>query len=197
MISSLKGKINRIWGNNCELEVSGVGYLLFVGKNFLKKHNVGEELTVATYMAVSENDINLFGFENWDEVDLFKMLISVSGVGPKTAAGILSSSAEASEGRGVETIVKAIGNADVNFFEKIKGIGKKTAQRIIIDLKSKIGGLGELDVTQDNEKEEESDLVLSLKQLGFDKKEIEKVVAKLPKELIVIEEKLEWCLSKI
>lgn len=196
MISSLKGKINRIWGNNCELEVNGVGYLLWMGKNFLKKHNVGEELTVATYMAVSENDINLFGFEDWEEVDLFKMLISVSGVGPKTAAGILSSFAEASEGRGVETIVKAIGNADVEFFQKIKGIGKKTAQRIIIDLKSKIGGLGELDLSKE-EKMADDDLVLSLKQLGFERKEIDKVTSKLPKELETTEEKLSWCLANL
>lgn len=197
MISSLKGKINRLWGNNCEIEVGGVGYLLWVGKNFLKKHNEGEELKVATYMAVSENDVNLFGFEDWDEVNLFKMLISVSGVGPKTAAGILSSFAEASEGHGVETVIKAIGQADVGSFQKIKGIGKKTAQRIIVDLKSKIGGLGELDLTQDNEKNIDSDLVLSLKQLGFDRKEIEKVTNKLPKELETTEEKLSWCLLNL
>ena len=190
MISSLKGKINRLWGNNCEIEVGGVGYLLWVGKNFLKKHNEGEELKVATYMAVSENDVNLFGFEDWDEVNLFKMLISVSGVGPKTAAGILG------ETDGVE-IIKAIGEANVDFFQKIKGIGKKTAQRIIVDLKSKIGGLGELDLTQDNEKEIDSDLVLSLKQLGFDRKEIEKVTQKLPKDLETTEEKLAWCLANI
>lgn len=197
MISSLKGRINRLWGNNCEIEVGGVGYLLWVGKNFLKKHNEGEELKVATYMAVSENDVNLFGFEDWDEVNLFKMLISVSGVGPKTAAGILSSFAEASEGHGVETVIKAIGQADVGSFQKIKGIGKKTAQRIIVDLKSKIGGLGELDLTQDNEKNIDSDLVLSLKQLGFDRKEIEKVTNKLPKELETTEEKLSWCLLNL
>lgn len=197
MISSLKGRINRLWGNNCEIEVGGVGYLLWVGKNFLKKHNEGEELKVATYMAVSENDVNLFGFEDWDEVNLFKMLISVSGVGPKTAAGILSSFAEASEGHGVETVIKAIGQADVESFQKIKGIGKKTAQRIIVDLKSKIGGLGELDLTQDNEKNIDSDLVLSLKQLGFDRKEIEKVTNKLPKELETTEEKLSWCLLNL
>jgi Holliday junction DNA helicase RuvA len=190
MISSLKGKINRLWGNNCEIEVSGVGYLLWVGNNFLKKHNEGEELRVATYMAVSENDINLFGFENWEEVNLFKMLISVSGVGPKTAAGILG------ETESLE-VIKAIGEANVNFFEKIKGIGKKTAQRIIVDLKSKIGGLGELDLTKDNRKNIDSDLILSLKQLGFDRKEIEKVMAKLPKELGTTEEKLAWCLSNI
>lgn len=190
MISSLTGKINRIWGNNCEVEVNGVGYLLWVGKNFLKRHNTGEDLTVSTYMAVSENDINLFGFENWDEVDLFKMLISVSGVGPKTAAGILGETESLA-------IIKAIGEADVNFFEKLKGIGKKTAQRIIIDLKSKIGGLGELDLTKDNEKEDESDLVLSLKQLGFDRKEIDKVTSKLPSDLITTEDKLSWCLANV
>ena len=190
MISSLKGRINRLWGNNCEIEVGGVGYLLWVGKNFLKKHNEGEELKVATYMAVSENDVNLFGFEDWDEVNLFKLLISVSGVGPKTAAGILG------ETDGVE-IIKAIGEANVDFFQKIKGIGKKTAQRIIVDLKSKIGGLGELDLTQDSEKEIDSDLVLSLKQLGFDRKEIEKVTSKLPKELETTEEKLSWCLLNL
>lgn len=190
MISSLKGRINRLWGSNCEIEVGGVGYLLWVGKNFFKKHNEGEELQVATYMAVSENDVNLFGFEDWDEVNLFKMLITVSGVGPKTAAGILG------ETESLE-VIRAIGEANVDFFQKIKGIGKKTAQRIIIDLKSKIGGLGELDLTKDNEKNMDNDLILSLKQLGFDRKEIEKVTTKLPKELKTTEEKLSWCLNNI
>jgi len=58
-----------MWGNNCEVEVGGVGYCIWVGRNFVKKHNQGEEVTVSTYMAVSENEINLFGFENWEEVD--------------------------------------------------------------------------------------------------------------------------------
>ena len=141
-------------------------------------------------MAVSENEIALYGFENWDDVNLFKMLISVSGVGPKTGAQILA-------GTKSDLIIKAIGDADVDFFQKIKGIGKKTAQRIIIDLKSKIGGLGELDLTKDDEKDFENDLVLSLKQLGFDKKEIEKVTSKLPIDLETTEEKLSWCLQNL
>jgi Holliday junction DNA helicase RuvA len=190
MISSLKGTITKIWGNNCEIEVNSVGYLLWIGQGFLKRHHEGEEIKVQTYMAVSENDINLFGFENWDEVNLFKMLISVSGVGPKTAAQILG------ETNSLD-IVKAIGDANVDFFQKIKGIGKKTAQRIIIDLKSKIGGLGELDLSKGDEKVEEDDLFASLKQLGFDKKEIEKVMKKVPGELASIEDRLSWCLSNL
>ncbi|MFA6369150.1 MAG: Holliday junction branch migration protein RuvA [Candidatus Shapirobacteria bacterium] len=188
MISSLKGEILVIGNNFVEVEVQGVGYLVWCGLNFLKRRMVGENLRIYTYQAVSENDISLFGFETNDEVNLFKMLISVSGVGPKSGAQIMGQTSS-------EEIVKAIGDADVVFFEKIKGIGKKTAQRIIIDLKSKIGGLGELDLSKEDRIED--DLTLSLKQLGFDRKEIGKVVAKLPKELIVIEEKLEWCLSKI
>jgi holliday junction DNA helicase RuvA len=190
MISSLKGEISRIGNNFVEIEVSGVGYLVWCGLNFLKKRIVGEEIKIYTYQAVSENDISLFGFESGDEVDLFKMLISVSGIGPKSGALIMGQVSS-------EEIIKAIGEADVAFFEKIKGIGKKTAQRIIIDLKSKIGGLGELDLTKDNEKEIESDLVLSLKQLGFDKKEIEKVTSKLPIGLDSTEEKLSWCLTNL
>jgi len=187
MISSLTGKIDRVFGDYVEIEVNGVGYLVFVGK---KNYQIGEGIKIYTYMAVSENEIALYGFENWDDVNLFKMLISVSGVGPKTGAQILA-------GTKSDLIIKAIGDADVDFFQKIKGIGKKTAQRIIIDLKSRIGGLGELDLTKDDEKDFENDLVLSLKQLGFDKKEIDKVTSKLPVGLETTEEKLSWCLQNL
>ena len=189
MISSLRGEVSKIGNNFLEVEVSGVGYLVWCGLNFLKKRSVGEELKIYTYQAVSENDISLFGFESGDEVDLFKMLISVSGVGPKSGALIMGQVSS-------EEIIKAIGNADVKFFEKMKGIGKKTAQRIIIDLKSKIGGLGELDLSKE-EKMVDDELVMSLKQLGFDKKEIEKVTVKLPANLETTEEKLSWCLSNL
>jgi Holliday junction DNA helicase RuvA len=192
MISSLKGKISSIGNNFLEIEVYDVGYLVWCGQNFLKRRSVDEELKIYTYQSVSENDISLFGFETVDDVNLFKMLISVSGIGPKTAAQIMGQ-AESGE------IIKAIGEADVKFFEKVKGIGKKGAQRIIVDLKSKVGGLKDLDLSADTEAmaDKDDDLSLSLKQLGFDKKEIEKVVIKLPVELETIEEKLEWCLSKI
>jgi holliday junction DNA helicase RuvA len=189
MISSLRGEISKIGNNFVEIEVGGVGYLVWCGLNFLKKRIVGEEIKIYTYQAVSENDISLFGFESGEEVDLFKMLISVSGVGPKSAASIMGQVSS-------EEIIRAIGNADVGFFEKVKGIGKKTAQRIIVDLKSKIGGLGELDLTKE-EKVIEDELLMSLKQLGFDKKEIEKVTSKLPINLETTEERLAWCLANV
>jgi Holliday junction DNA helicase RuvA len=189
MISSLKGSIARIFGNHIEIDVGGVGYLVYVGNNFLKKHHEDENLKINIYMAVTENDINLYGFDSFEELDLFKMLITVSGVGPKTAAGILAE-------KGTLEIIKSIGDANVDFFKKIKGIGLKTAQRIIVDLKSKIGGLGELNLKDDLPLLED-DLVLSLQQLGFDRKEIENVTKKMPSEFVKLEERLEWCLLNL
>ncbi len=186
MISSLKGKVSRLWGNFVEIEVGGVGYLVWVGRN---NYTQGQELKLSIHMSVSENEVALYGFENFDELDLFKMLITVSGVGPKSAAQILV------QCKSIE-IVKAIGDANTGFFEKIKGVGKKTAQRIIIDLKSKIGGLGELNL-KDEYPLLEDDLVLSLRQLGFERREIESVTKKIPKEVVILEERISWCLQNL
>lgn len=191
MISSLKGKVNRISGNYIEVEVGGVGYLIWVGR---KNYSEGQEIKIYTYMAVSENDLALYGFENFEDLDLFKMLITVSGVGPKSAAQILgAASVEAASSR---AIIKAIGEADTAFFERIKGVGKKTAQRIIVDLKSKIGGLGELNLKEDLPLLED-DVVLSLRQLGFERREIENVVKKMPKDIDILEDKVSWCLQNL
>lgn len=178
--------MDRIRGNNIEIEVNGVGYSVWMGK---KKFNEGDEVKIRTYMAVSENDMALYGFETDEDLDLFKMLITVSGVGPKTAASILANT------DGV-AVMKAIGEADVDFFKKLKGIGLKTAQRIIVDLKSKIGGLGELNL-KDNLPLLEDDVTLSLKQLGFEKKEIERVEKLIPKDLVSTEDRLSWCLQNL
>lgn len=191
MISSLKGKIGRVWQGGMEIEVGGVGYEVQL-QNTNYELRIGDEIKLYIYMAVSENDIRLFGFKNVEELDLFKLLITVSGVGPRTAAGILG------EKQSLE-IMKAIGEADVDFFKKIKGIGLKTAQRIIVDLKSKINKQ-ELDMTAFAEsfgESKEDDVVLSLRQLGFEKKEIESVLKKMPKELTEIEEKISWCLQNL
>lgn len=186
MISSLRGKVSRISQNQVEIDVGGVGYSVFMGRhNFIED----QEVKVFTFMAVSENDMSLYGFEKFEDLDLFKMMITVSGVGPKSAAHILASTT------GTE-IVKAIGEADVEFFKKLKGIGFKTAQRIIVDLKSKIGGLGVLNL-KDSLPLLEDDVVLSLQQLGFEKKEIEKVIKRIPVELVELEERLSWCLTNI
>jgi len=188
MIIILKGKVSQIGKNTVEIDVGGVGYEVQLGiRN--EELGIGKEIKLYIYTSMNDSSISLFGFKTVEELDLFKMLITVSGVGSKTAASILAE-------KNSLDIIKAIGEANVDFFKKIKGIGLKTAQRIIVDLKSKIGGLGELDL-RDNLPLLEDDLVLSLQQLGFERKEIETVIAKLPKDLVKLEEKLEWCLLNL
>lgn len=188
MISSLKGNIARIFGNYIEIEVNNVGYEVLIS-DIRFQISVGEEIKLYIYTSMNDSNISLFGFKTVEELDLFKMMITVSGVGPRTAMGIVGEKSSLD-------IIKAIGDADVDFFKKIKGIGLKTAQRIIVDLKSKIGGLGELNL-KDNLPLLEDDLVLSLQQLGFERKEIESVINKMPKEILELEAQLEWCLLNL
>ncbi len=188
MICSLRGKIERIGKNFVELEVAGVGYLVWCGDRTLRQVREGEEVKMFTYMAVSENDQSLYGFLAREEVDCFKMFLGVSGVGPKSASALMGSLT-------VEEVIRAVSEADTKVFEKVRGIGKKASQKIIIELKSKIGGMKELDLNEEDWQGDE--VYLSLKQLGFAKGEIDRVMKGIPEEVVVMEERLSWCLKNL
>lgn len=189
MISSLSGVVGHRGKDWVEIIVGGVGYRVLVSERFHRELAIGAEVAVPTYTVVSQDDIRLFGFASWQELDLFELLITVSGVGPKTASQIVGSYEPMA-------IRAAIGSAEIKFFEKIKGIGKKTAQRIIVDLKGKVGGIGELDLKEDGVNED-SEIVESLKQLGFETKEIRSVVKAMPSDLAGLEQQLQWALRNI
>ncbi len=187
MYSSLRGIVEHKTKDWVEVVVGGVGYKVQVGENLMKLLKEGEEKKVIVYQVVSDSDLRLFGFENYEELAMFELLISVSGVGPKTAMQIVGTHKEAE-------IRAAVSNAKVSFFEEIKGIGKKTAQRIIVDLKGKIGGSKEIDL--EGETEFSSDLLESLRQLGFEKKELMPLLKTMP-EMESFEEQLRWCLKAL
>ena len=105
MISSLRGEVVAKGRDWVEVEVSGVGYRVGLGDRLLRTWSLGDEVKVKTYMAVSDRDISLFGFETDEEVELFRMMIGVSGVGPKTAAAILGSNSAGA-------VIKAVSNAE-------------------------------------------------------------------------------------
>jgi holliday junction DNA helicase RuvA len=188
MICCLNGVLFRKTKTWAEVLVGGVGYQVWTHKRVLEEVEVGEEIVLYTHLHLAEGVMDLYGFLEKEEVEVFKLLISVSGVGPKTAMGIFGD-------YGAEEIIGAVSKADVSFFEKVKGIGKKGAQRIIVDLKSKVGGLGELDFSED--KIEEDEVYLGLKSLGFLKAEIELVLGKIPKKMKSMEEKMAWCLGEL
>lgn len=133
MIYSLRGTVAVCAPNFAVIECGGVGYQLFItGQAERKLANlVGEEAFVFTYMNVTENEVSLYGFADEDELDIFKLLKQVSGVGAKTAIAILTQMTP-------EKFAIAVGSNDAKAISKTPGIGNKIAQRIILELKDKI-----------------------------------------------------------
>jgi holliday junction DNA helicase RuvA len=135
MIACLRGRVLERGGGRIVLDVGGVGYLLAATSSAVRLAVPdGEEITLVTHMHVREDALTLFGFASQAERELFELLLGVSGVGPKAALAIVS-------GYAPEQIRRAISTSDHALFTSISGIGRKTAERVVIDLKDKIGPL--------------------------------------------------------
>ena len=133
MIGMLRGKVWEIQAERLVLDVQGVGYLLTVPYGLLAKSCPGQELVVYTHVVVREDDSSLYGFSSFEEKQLFLEMLSVSGIGPKAAISLLSTF-------GAVQIESAIVSENLNLLTKVPGIGKKTAQRLILELKEKFKG---------------------------------------------------------
>ena len=127
MIGYLKGVISHIFVNSCFIDVHGVGYRTYAPASTLDTLCVGQEAMLYTYMSVREDAIVLYGFATQDEYDLFMLLIGVNGVGPKVALGILSAGT-------ADSFRLAVHQKDIKGLTKMPGIGKKTAERIVLEL---------------------------------------------------------------
>ncbi len=132
MIGYLKGVISHIFVNSCFIDVHGVGYRTYAPASTLDTLCAGQEAMLYTYMSVREDAIILYGFATQDEYDLFMLLIGVNGVGPKVALGILSAGT-------ADSFRLAVHQKDIKGLTKMPGIGKKTAERIVLELQDKIG----------------------------------------------------------
>jgi len=133
MIGMLRGKVWEIQSDRLVMDVQGVGYLLTVPYGLLAKCSPGQELVVYTHVVMREDDLSLYGFSSFDEKQLFLQMLSVSGIGPKAAISLLSTF-------GAAQIESAIVSENLNLLTKVPGIGKKTAQRLILELKEKFKG---------------------------------------------------------
>lgn len=192
MIAHLKGTIEEKFGSNgIIVDVCGVGYEIAVPTPDFEAANLGEERKFYTYHAVRENAEELYGFSSLAAKKIFELLISVQGVGPKAAIAILSL-AEA------EAVRNAIANADAGFVAKAAGVGKKTAERVIVDLRDKVGipsRYGTTDAGATVAVAENDEALDALMALGFPLKEataaLEKVDPKLP-----VEERVRLALKK-
>lgn len=184
MIASLNGTITHRFDPYIIVTVNGVGYKVYGAFAVLAKATVGSEITVCTYTHVREDLLELYGFSSFTDLHLFEQLIGVSGIGPKTAIGIFSlgSSSE---------IISAIMSGDVAFFSSVPRLGKKNAQKIIIELKNKIGSSAELDLSESGDSME---VITVLKSFGYSQKEAEQAAATV-KDTPTTEEKIRLALK--
>ena len=131
MIGYLRGKVTYIFADYCFVETNGIGWRVFAPDGLLRQLHVGEEKMFFTYMNVREDAMQLYGFSERGDYDVFLLLLSVSGIGPKVAMGILSAVS-------AERLCQAINGKQIKVLTKLPGIGKKTAERMILELKDKL-----------------------------------------------------------
>lgn len=159
MIAHLTGTIIQKTDKSLIISVGGVGYQVFVSTDILSRSPaIGETIELSTYMSVRENAMDLFGFETIDEKHFFELLLSVSGIGPRSALSILSIAP-------MTTIKKAIGSGDTSYLTKVSGIGRKTAEKIVVELRDKLSALGHND--ESGSLRGESDIIEALQSLGY------------------------------
>lgn len=164
---------------------SGVSFWVQLPTSVIANHQLNTPIKLFTYLKMSENEITLYGFSNIEEYQLFKMLLLVDTVGPKTAHNIISATS-------YKKIIQAVENNDLIFFQNIPGIGKKTSAKIVLELNSRLKKDFKIDLI--NLSEENKLLYDTLKQLGFQGKEIAQIITKVPSQK-PFEEKLKFALQ--
>ena len=177
MIGYLKGKLLYSTADAAVIEVNGVGYEVYCSASAFSKMTVGSVCEVYTYLQISEqNGATLYGFCSVEEKNMFLKLISVSGVGPKMGIAVLSSMDSSA-------LAAAIATQDVKRLSSVKGLGKKTAERIILELREKVGALPQASSSQGGiapvvlPDEGDEDAIVALQTLGFTRAESARAVA--------------------
>lgn len=189
MIGYLKGKLLNAEEGVVLLENGGVGYEITCSASVYAKLLSANGGEVYVYTSVKEDGVSLFGFDGIEEKKMFLKLISVSGVGPKMGIGVLSEMS-------AKDLTLKIASGDVKGLSSVKGLGKKTAERIILELRDKVDGIGVSDsdsnafIAKSSFSSEEEDAVLALVGLGFSRGESEKAVGAAKAEGISQIEKL-------
>jgi Holliday junction DNA helicase RuvA len=184
MIGYVRGVVGHVFVDHCFVDVQGIGYRVYIAGSTRQKLVVGKVATLFTHMHVREDAMLLYGFYTQDEYDLFLILVAINGIGPKVAMGILSA-IDPNQFR------IAISTKNMGILTKLPGIGKKTAERMLLELKDKMGALTEEEATEANVKVVASDMIdeaiLALVSLGYNQNEIIPVVKKIGKNAQSVE----------
>ena len=178
MISRIRGMVLDISEKYAIIDVGGLGYKVFCAVDTLAQLAEDTPVSLHTYLCVREDALDLYGFGSGQEKDFFEMLISVSGIGPKSALGILNTTS-------IDTLAQAIGTGDTSYLTKVSGIGRKTAEKIVIELRDKMrahtseNGGGNSTVLR-----AESDIIEALKALGYSQNEAREALKEIPQDVV-------------
>ncbi len=168
MIASIRGEVLAIIDNSVVIDVGGVGISTLVVERTLQTLSIGAKATLHTSLMVREDSLTLFGFEDTQERDLFVLLQTVTGIGPRVAQSILNTLT-------VSDLRNAIGNESAGALEKVSGLGKKGAARIILELKDKVSGVSHRSASGDTAWQ--SSISAALSGLGFTGREIDQAIS--------------------
>ncbi len=191
MISSLHGKVESVGGDGAVINVGGVGFQVYMPTSTLSTlGGIGKEVQLYTHLHLREDNAALYGFASADELNLFQTLISVSGLGPKLALATLSA-------MNVEQLSMAIATGSTDLLTAIPGIGKKVANRIVLELKEKIGA-GWITTAAPEFAQENTDVLAALTALGYSVGEASQAVAGLPTDSdMSLEERIKQALQSL
>ena len=188
MISSLRGRIAAKGDNYVVLDVGGVGFKVFAPSSALERSGaVGQEISLFTHLHVRENELALYGFGSPDELQLFELLLGVSGIGPKVGLKIVSIMS-------LETLREAIATGDAAMLTRIPGIGKRIAERVMMDLKDKLGVSLEL-VSYPALTHADAEVISALTSLGYSVTEAQAALRSLPQGDLTLEDRVRLALQ--
>lgn len=195
MFSYIKGSLEVKTTGYIVIDINGLGYKIFMSDTAINKlGEIGDIVKVHTYVKVREDDISIFGFNTNEELRMFELLLSVSGIGAKSAITILSNITPSK-------FALAVITSNVNEIKKLPGIGPKTAQRIILELKDKMNTEESIEKTDEiiknksSESENMKEAISALQVLGYSMKEIEKVMKEIEMDNLTVEDIIRKALS--
>ena len=167
MIGHIKGAVLDKDERSCIILVGGLGYVVSSTPILLAQMEIGANVSLWTYLAVREDALDLYGFQGKDELALFRLLIAISGIGPKSALNVLALA-------DIKTLARAIASNDSIYLTKVSGIGKKLAEKIVLELRDKMG-----DIKEDALPHAESEALEALEALGYTPRDTREIVRAL------------------
>ncbi len=174
MISHISGNVIIKKEKHIVVDVRGVGYKITCTKQTIEKIKNGDSVSLHTYLSVKEDSLELYGFFEENELELFTLLISVNGIGPRSAIGIIGLES-------INMLVNAIANKDLGYLTKVSGVGKKSAEKIILELKDKVSTFETSEMKE--MRREEEDVLEALKTLGYRADEAHNALRQIPEEI--------------